>query len=538
MEELADAENDRYLAAYFFLPLPRPIAIPNHFVAKFLKAPSFEQENRSQIPLSIDGVGDGALRVSLLFWQIETSSGMHAVDAAHEAALKAFPDTEAAESVAGAASSTSANPRLPLSTTVTVVEAMCVLDEDHDDPYTEAFDAAVDGLNRLLRSYYAVSQHPVPLVSVDSLPPIVPLAIAEVSTHALPKLISRNIFTMNPMNFGSKNFQPNPLDEEQLDTLLEASTLDGGPFEAFADLRREAQLAFNDGNAVTTAVLYGCVLEALIRELFLLMLWESEIHPSAAVGLVDDRSITDIAKKEFHKRLGGNWNVKQPGPVRGWFEDVRRLRNLVVHSGYLPTYIEARRCHNASIEFEHFISGRLMERAAKFPITSWIYLGYDKTDSLKARNVWDRFFQQNLIVGDLYDAFRKWKTEVDRYRDGPSPGNARRSDVVLVKYKNGHIAWWLVDRESRVATQCEAPKLSHALLQSLQDGLTNDDAEGAEVSCQILDTGRPAALDPGQWHPMSDVIPLNNIRPYLTSLVPPPGSTFSVLPDVPQTTGS
>lgn len=529
MEEHSDEDPHVYSVAYFFISLPTPIAVPDYYLAKVLDAPTFEPNTGSSIPVFIEGVGDRTMRVSLLFRQIESSSGMHQFEAAYAAAAEAFPAAEDTATEQEAKSPTSSAGQLQLPATVTVVEAACVIDQDQDDPYTEAFDTALDALNRLLRSYYAVSQHAVPLVSIDSLPPMIPSALGEVASNTRPQLVSSNNFVTNPTNFGSERFLPEPLDPVQLDAMLDAEPLDGGPFEAFADLRREAELAFDAGNPVTTVVLYGCVSEALIREIYLLMLWEKGLHPSEAADLAQDRSIADIAKKEFHGRIGGSWSTKQSGPVRAWFDEVRGLRNRVVHSGYLPTYIEARECRKAAIDFERFVGRRLRATVSRFPVTSHIFLGPAGAEDPRVKKTWSRFFEENLVVEDLYDAFRKWKAEIDRYRQGPLPGNASRSHVVLVLYKNAEFGWWLVDQEARVAAPCEAPHLSASQAEHARNLMADDELRGLEISCRFQVLEQPAPVVANQWLPMPDVLPLYNIRPYVTSLVPLASSTPNLL---------
>ncbi len=515
-------QDDRDLGtrelAYFFIPLADQLDLPSGQCIPFRAGPPSDTEDRSLLA-SVDNEGHYTfMRVSLVVHQVASSRPIPGFLESFEAAAGAFPAMQ------GESGTATAPPGLP--TTQTVVEAMVVLDPRADDPATDAFDEAIEHIQDFQRTYYAVTQHPVALVSRASLPFAIPLAVRTVQpgedAPEWPTDLSMFLVNMNVP-------YPRPVPDgvelaTTIDGLFSDSRLDGGPFGAMADLRREALLSVRSGNTISGAVLLGAASELLLRETFLMLMWDEGVDPAEAASATPaDLSITKLSRREFHPRLGGAWNGRPGSAVGAWFQDVRGLRNKVVHSGYAPSSCELEKSMTAAAELESFLAERLALNVATYPCTAIMYLGDAGIESRGASARLERALASAPIPTSISDAFRRWRYEVDRHRDkGPFSGEVSSATPTLVRYLNGEVRWWLVDETTRLACRCESLPITEPIAGLLEayDNMAEDLHEAISIAVRTDSPPRPTET-PAQWLPSMEVIPPGAVGRFASVRIPP-----------------
>jgi len=111
-------------------------------------------------------------------------------------------------------------------------------------------------------------------------------------------------------------------------------------FPAVINFRRrnQAHLAYGRGENLSAILLAGAAGEAPLVEVMLLTMWEEDVDCAEVARILDARDT--VAKKvtsQFAGRLGGQRNLKQPGPIHDWRVHLADLRNRAVHGAARPT---------------------------------------------------------------------------------------------------------------------------------------------------------------------------------------------------------
>ncbi len=504
--------------AYFFIPLPEFIAVPNEWHCQLLIADN-DFLHHSPSPPTLFGEQQGTrVELSIILRQVQTAIPVDAIVLALNVAAGAFgwADAVAGNPVAN-------GPQL----TRTVAEVMVPVNESTIDRLEAPFEQAVKGIEAIQRAYYGVSQHAVPVLTASRLPPVIPYAIrmARVGEQAptWPRRDDVSFF----INFRSElsRTQPMPLPPEKVQAMgaIHAAT-SAGPFGHLLDLRREFALAQSSGGTVPAAILCGAAAEVLFRELLLLLMWEEGREPAEARNVAATTNISTLVFRQFHPRLGGSWTSDGQGPIAAWFQQIARLRNRAVHVGYAPTGDEIERAKGTYARLERFVGDRLAASVQHYPLTTRTFLG---DAGIKARRVeaqLSRRLEPDLYPTDLPGVFRRWRMEVQRHaEDGPWVGDAERSEPTLIHYANGRLCWWAVDNQSGLACLAAVPSMTQSQLDNLdrlRDELQTQKLE-QHVAVRVIGSATPLELQP-HWQPLFEVLPDNSISRYALSLLPPP----------------
>jgi len=511
-------EPDHHLA-YFFIPLPEPLELPDKLIIPFRHFPQ-GMDDRSGLPSETE---EGFLRltkVSLVIHQRETIGTITGLRESFDAALAAFPTVP--QETAGA-------PPVEIPGRCTVIEAMVLLDpgEDDESRIADALEIAIEHIRDMQRSYYMATQRPVTLVNSALLPPLIPFGLRELiegeESPAWPTELST--FLVNGSMPPSLVPPDSAAASSNSERLFADSRLGGGPFETMSDLRREALVALRAGNTLSGAILFGAYTELFLRELHLMLLWdEGSTAQAAATATNSNRTITSIVRAEFHERLGGKWDTRRgDGELARWDRLVKHLRNRVVHTGYVPTMDELRDASNASAALERFVAGRLARRADRFATTALMYLGDQGLDDHRAARRFADAVASVHIPTDMPHAFSRWRFEVSRHRDGgPFEGSLAEAKLVLVRYLNDEYRWWLVDEDARLACQAKDRPLGQLEREILEQMSSGGVEVGQEVSIAVITDDLPGPLDDEpKWHSLMEVIPPGAANRFATSRIPP-----------------
>ena len=356
--------------------------------------------------------------------------------------------------------------------------------------------------------YYTVSHAPVTLLTRESLPPFIPLVTRRLEEGQVQPIdpVEVELFLVNQGSSTARRaLRPTLLDENELQKITASERLSPGPFAAYVNFRREADLARQSGNHLAAAVMYGACAEAMLRDLHLVLMWDEGIEPRAAMKEVKDPiPIRTLVRSAFHRKLGGRWQTDVAGPIANWHINVASLRNRVIHMGYEPDGSETHASLDAIYELNGFLRDRLVDRIHRFPHAADFFLGFERIETIGGGPMrrW-RAAKSEFGLKDPVAAFLAWRSEVERLidPDQPAKGDIARSRLVRVQYGNGAVRYWLADRNSGLACLAEQPPRSvFAAIEG--SGIRGEFSMAAAPSVSAT-----PANDPPQWVAMREVIP-------------------------------
>ena len=147
--------------------------------------------------------------------------------------------------------------------------------------------------------------------------------------------------------------------------------------------------AFGDhGQAVTYSAIAA---EQAVRHTACFLQWEEQQHggsnDSLSLGLLFDKHPMDLLKRIGH-RLGFD-----PDPdgcsseIRAWRNQIAKVRNRVMHSGYYPTGSESDDATGALGDFTHFLVSQIIESAHQYPISTLVLCDPKEITDLDTRGL-------------------------------------------------------------------------------------------------------------------------------------------------------
>ena len=153
-----------------------------------------------------------------------------------------------------------------------------------------------------------------------------------------------------------------------LNAALEA-ILDGRPFIRARQWRARAERRKYEGDNADAIVSFQIAAEALAYELWALLLADEGKSAAEVEALrASELTFMSLLNRELAQRLGGSWDLtRRRGAVGRYWHDLYKLRNRVVHAGYLPHDGNAEQAERAFSDFDAFLEQRLKTRAKKYP---------------------------------------------------------------------------------------------------------------------------------------------------------------------------
>jgi len=307
----------------------------------------------------------------------------------------------------------------------------CDVDGDHERQVSDAFDTGLGLLRELQRAYYLVRRGPVRLATREAMPFAVPYGVRclyDEQGQVRPFEVPLSMYVLN------LNLRKDVLDGDltaqelaQFGFALRQQSYRGFVAD-YLDLVRETQVALNLDGSYRAAVLYAATsCEVLLDNLLAHMLWEERVRPEDAAATFDAgrEGIAGRVKRHYHPRLGGQWSVDRPGPVRDWFTQVAGLRNRVVHGGHEPTLAEAAAASTAATSLATYLGDLLSARTQDSPRTA---LALPGKAGLQRRGKWQpRLGHLEHTAGEVnwVATFASWQTAMQRARTD-SPCTSRR----------------------------------------------------------------------------------------------------------------
>jgi len=183
------------------------------------------------------------------------------------------------------------------------------------------------------------------------------------------------------------------------------------PMIPLMDLQTDLNTAFHlDGDFRATVIFSHCASEILLDTAILGMLFEEGRSPTDAARIFDKPLKTRLLT-EYHERLGGTWTVSGTKPVARWLRDLLRMRHRVAHSGYAPSYDEARVARDAHFDLGSHLRDRLAVRVKQYPLTAGIIV---TSGGFERRNIHTKAAKSAVSLAESarLAEFLAWRSDV------------------------------------------------------------------------------------------------------------------------------
>lgn len=402
---------------------------------------------------------------------------------------------------------------------ITVAEVWGPLASGGVEGLTTGFDNALAVLRSIQKSHHMVTTRPIRLVVRKSLPAVLPIMISSGEVFETPNM---SLFLVNQDEQHRSSYRGTEMGEEGLRSLGQAfSEFSPNLFTAFSDLRREGRLSYERGENLPAVILAGAAAEALLVEIMLLMMWEEDLDCAQVARVLDTKdTVTKKVASQFASRLGGQWNLKQPGPIHDWRTNLADPRNRAVHAGITPNDRSIETAFESLEALERYIGDRLAINLRTYPATTQLFLGVGGL----ARRRKLAAFQQTITKDNSYlppfpgQYFRRWREEVDRIREGRNEGSEKNAELFLVTYPNGQHRWFVQDTANGLAAQTRTPVLDEKT--ALQASKLTSQPPPLPMST-VFHRHRVTLNGPLNWQPIGELNPAHSYRRWQVCLIPP-----------------
>ena len=506
-------------AAWFYIPLPIPLRLPDGFVLPIgdphcdLAGANYPQMDPSRL-LGFIGAPDEpfpdnpvGVHVSVCVHQIEGSAHDPRVDAAFTAAQRPTQPVNR-----------NTNPQqVPISTTV--LECCISLGEISHDGLKDALDIAfvnvLRSVNGFLRNYMILTRERIALVNKETLPVAIPCGWSIERDHeSIPGPDELDIYLVNTSDLLLLSMTARSTDHMSMGEISEMLDLGhslADPLMAeIHTMAVDALLARDRGDHAVAVVLLASGCELLLRLLLEVLLWESGVSPKQAVSETCNsngmgHAISVLLKSKFHDRLGGTWNIESTSnPVGYLYKAVFERRNSYLHTGTSITRSDADDAIEALRGFWRFIATQLTDLIEACPLAAHMCIGEPTITDTDLRGRIDaalrdkeRRLPLSPVMHNSMEHFRVYRQEIQMYRDS-NIGTAwsmageidERTHVAVLIYPDNSIEYWLIDPSRAVACRGRKPNTSIK-----QDRLIKNLARKARqhppnwlTTCRLIDT--------------------------------------------------
>lgn len=140
------------------------------------------------------------------------------------------------------------------------------------------------------------------------------------------------------------------------------------PFIMPEELMLNAKRNFNDGFHKEAIIHSQTAFETFLRTLLTEFYKEENKSIEELNQVYNDFGFMGVLKREFHQRIGGQWNVTNDNTDLGiWYRDCYTMRNRIIHSGYDPNFDEVSLAIGSVDNMISKILERVESKKKKFP---------------------------------------------------------------------------------------------------------------------------------------------------------------------------
>lgn len=508
--------------AYFFYELPQPLRLPDGFVVQGVIAPGIEDFRgaheagaRADEMAALVPVTASSIRV----WQ--TSLPADAVATYHlgavmEVAHRAFPSVHAASDRAEGDVADGDAPMEDIPRTV--VEVAVPYSSADADGVSDAFDIGLLAVQRLQRAHFAVTREPLTLVSQESLMPVIPFAVRDISSEPEEWPSEIQLFEINA-NVQQWVREPEFDDSELRAFEAALAHTAANPFIPALELLGEARSALEiRGDYRSALILLYSASEVLLDTVLMHLLWEEATRPEDATEYFDARGLRERVRRHFHSRVGGNWSLDGSGVPAQWELALATVRHRVVHAGYQPTRSEAYMALEAFKSLDRFLGDRLAESRSlgRYLRTALKYVG---ESGLAARSRASKRIRNLLTDPDEPDwaaTFERWRWVVNDAREEASVTyDEDQQPVAVYLYEAGAPGQWHIhDRSRKRVCPSEPPQdltdKAAATIKQQAEAFAQDAPLGTRMTGAWFGAaGRP--LPGAEWQREHEVFPEHGV---------------------------
>lgn len=145
------------------------------------------------------------------------------------------------------------------------------------------------------------------------------------------------------------------------------------PFFLAAELDVSARRHLRNGSYREAVIDAQTSVETMLSSLFVWSLKHEGKTQAEAEAEREKITFHTMITTAFHPRLGGRWYVDKPDTeVGGFFQDTYRLRNRIVHAGYSPSFDEATRAFDATMQLSVYVVSLIWKKKKRYP-DLWVY---------------------------------------------------------------------------------------------------------------------------------------------------------------------
>jgi hypothetical protein len=189
----------------------------------------------------------------------------------------------------------------------------------------------------------------------------------------------------------------------------------GHPVLPLAHLQADMDSAFYHEGNFRAAILFAHSSSEVLLDIALTAMSFEEHLPLEDVLRSFDKPLKTRLLTEYHERLGGRWLPTGNGAVANWMSRVLRVRHLVAHGGYSPSYQEALLAREAHFSIGTHLRDRLAQKVKQYPFAAGILV---TQDGFNRRNIHSRAAKEAVRAADspVLQEFLDWRARVMQRR--------------------------------------------------------------------------------------------------------------------------
>lgn len=228
---------------------------------------------------------------------------------------------------------------------------------------SDIFNRLLEGLNSFLTAYIIKSKDiNVYKVSKEML-----------EIFCLWRKINLNAFTVKECglfmlnnNVAHKKEVLNGISQQEIVEYSIVTQGKANPFILSEELILSAKRSLAQGFYKECIINAQTSVETFLRTLFKECMKIEGLEDSEIQIRQQDTHFSSLIRKEFSRRLGGSWDVTNERKEIGtWYKKCYELRNLIIHSGYDPSFLEVDQGLSAAMNFRVFVRNRV-EKSSKY----------------------------------------------------------------------------------------------------------------------------------------------------------------------------